>query len=428
MKLKESEARNEIRRTYIKLDRRTPCMIYEPLHPEEKSKIAVICMHSDDSYFEFAPTYGLAQRGYRVITSSYPNPGIPLDEKILQVKKVFEYIREYPGVEKVLLLGHSGGATLMTTYQMTAENGCEAFQGPEKNLPMEDLGELPKADGLMLLDANFGNGVMTLLSLDPAIIEEGNGMKRDPSLDMFNPENGYGETGCHFSDEFIHRFWKGQAERMNHLIDYAKDKLKPENKGNLEFDGDEPLLIAGGTQYKPMNKIFPQMPDRFFSGTEGEWPLLHKDRSITVGKVPCLRAFFPGAQTSGDYRTGCLITTLQTFLRSSSVRVDPEKFGYDQHNLYGIDWDSSYCCTTGNAAYISSPMLIMGMTGSYEYIASELIYKRAVKCSDKTLAFVEGASHNFEAEHEIEKVPGQYGDTAGLTFDYVDEWIRARYI
>lgn len=92
-----------------------------------------------------------------------------------------------------------------------------------------------------------------------------------------------------------------------------------------------------------------------------------------------------------------------------------------------MDWDSSYCTGPGNAKYISVPMLLMGMTGSYEYIAAEQIYERAVAAGDKTLVFVEGAGHNFTPEGEAEKYPGEFGDTAARCFDFVDEWLTERF-
>ena len=64
------------------------------------------------------------------------------------------------------------------------------------------------------------------------------------------------------------------------------------------------------------------------------------------------------------------------------------------------------------------------MTGGYEFLASEVIYDNAAS-EDKHIAFVEGATHNFSPEHEVEKFPGQFGDTEKLVYDYVDQWLSA---
>ena len=43
-----------------------------------------------------------------------------------------DYLRKYPGVKKIVLWGHSGGATVMTAYQDIAENGVAACQDAVK--------------------------------------------------------------------------------------------------------------------------------------------------------------------------------------------------------------------------------------------------------------------------------------------------------
>lgn len=420
----------EIRRTYVKLGQfpmHVPCMLYEPLHPEEKSRIGIVLCHSDDDYIEFLPAMELAKRGYRVAATHVSKWSIPLDKKIGEVSVVVDYLKSYPGVDKVVLLGHSGGATLMSAYQSIAENGVGIFQDANRIIGIDNIGRITAADGVMLLDSNFGNGVMSLVSLDPAIVDESSGMKRDPELDLFNPVNGYGENGCNYSEEFIRKFLKAQAERMNRLIDFCQDRVNLISQGKGNFADDEPLIIPGGTQFGPNNKLFPQMP-KYFSHTKEPQNLLHQDGTVTKGIVPCLRKFHPGVNSAPIYDFGCLVTTVKTFLKSSAVRVNPVQYRYDESRIYGIDWDSSYCVTVGNAENISAPMLLMGMTGSYEYIAAEHIYHHADKAADKTLTFVEGAGHNFTTAPEAEEYPGQLGDSSKACFDYVAQWLAEKFI
>jgi hypothetical protein len=72
---------------------------------------------------------------------------------------------------------------------------------------------------------------------------------------------------------------------------------------------------------------------------------------------------------------------------------------------------------------VSAPLLVVGMTGGYEFLAAEIIYEKAKKISDKTIAFVEGATHGFDIARDCEKYPGQFGDTMKTLFDYVDKWL-----
>lgn len=420
----------EIRRTYVRLGNGLhdiACMIYEPLHRDKRGQVGIVLIHPDANYMEYQPAIELAKRGYCVLTSHFVDPAVTLDRKLTEVAKTVRYLKGYPGIETVLLLGHSGGATLMSAYQSVAENGAQVFQGKEKVVPLDDMAGLPPADGVMLLDSNLGNGVMTLLSLDPAVVDEASGMVRDPELDLYNPENGYLAGSCTYSETFIKRFWRAQAERMNRLIDYCQKRVALIQSGKGRFADDEPLVVPGGSQFALNNKLIPQVPC-YFSHTKNAWDLIHKDGSITRQIIPCLRKAHPGENLSASWEDGVLYTTVKTFLKSVAVRVDPESYGYDESQIYGIDWNSSYCNTVGNVEEIGAPLLIMGMTGSYEYIASEHIFEHAKKSADKVLAFVEGAGHHFFTEAEAEIFPGALGDTMKSCFDFVGQWIESRFV
>lgn len=420
----------EIRRTFVRLGNRLndiTCMIYEPRLRDKRGRVGIVLIHPDANYMEYQPAIELARRGCCVLASHFVDTAASLDRKITEVAKLVRCLKDYPGIEKILLLGHSGGATLMSAYQSVAENGARVFQGEEKVAPLDEIGDIPAADGVMLLDSNLGNGVMTLLSLDPAVVDEDSGMVRDPKLDLYNPENGYCAGNCTYSEAFLKKFWRAQAERMNRLIDYCQERVALIEVGKGRFADDEPLIVPGGSQFALNNKLIPQVPS-YFSHTRQAWDLIHKDGSITHQIIPCLRKAHPGENLSGSWEDGVLYTSVRTFLKSVAVRVDPEIYGYDESEIYGIDWSSSYCNTVGNVEEISAPLLIMGMTGSYEYIASEHIFEHAKKSSDKVMAFVEGAGHHFFTEAEAERFPGELGDTMKSCFDYVEKWIEERFV
>jgi hypothetical protein len=67
----------------------------------------------------------------------------------------------------------------------------------------------------------------------------------------------------------------------------------------------------------------------------------------------------------------------------------------------------------------------MGMTGSWEYLSAETIYLHA-KSIDRTIAFVEGATHGFTTCKECEATQGQFGDTLKTLFDYIDGWLNKK--
>lgn len=177
--------------------------VYQPTKKSAKTGIAIVVMHSDEDYMGFLPNPELSKRGYTVI-ATVPAKGKVINEKLLNIKACVEYLRKDSDIRKVILLGHSGGATVMTAYQLVAEKGKAAFEGKLYDDWNEKLADLPKADGVMLLDANFGNSLMTLLSLDANIGEQNVGMNETGLFNLKDPANGYVAGGNSvYKDSFV---------------------------------------------------------------------------------------------------------------------------------------------------------------------------------------------------------------------------------
>lgn len=412
-----------IRDTYVRLTNRMDHqrgILYEPVELCEKSEIAIIHVHSDSDYSVFPIAAEMAKRGYRSFGGKVT--GKTLDEKMLDIKRIVEFLRAIPGVKKVILMGHSGGATVMTAYQNAAENGVQTLKGENMLYRCTLNEELPPADGMMLLDANWGNGVMTLFSIDPSVLEEGNAMKLDPALDSFNPENGFDPAGAHYPKEFLDKFFAAQAERNNRIVAQAQERLRAIEAGEGISKDDEPFVVVGASQFAPCNKLFPQDLS-LIAHTKGTYDLIHADGSITHEIIHSLRGpRFSQSITSTNMAT--VQTTVRSFLSERAVYAKPDYYFFAD-GVTGVDWDNVYCSAVPNVRKISVPLLCMGMTGGYEFLASEVIYNNAAS-EDKHITFVEGATHNFPPAHEVEKFPGQFGDTEKLVFDFLDKWISAK--
>jgi len=415
----------KIKETFIRLGFRIPGILYEAEDPPEalaeKSRIAIMVMHSDEDYLDFEFGMEMAKRGYRVFCANVADRSGGLDQKMLNLKLAVRKLREYPGVSKVVFMGHSGGGTLMTAYQNIAENGVKTFQGSEKLVKCSDsLANLPPADGIMLLDSNFGIAAMSLFSLDPAVTSEEGGQQLNEELNLFNPANGFNPEGSAYSNKFIEAFQKAQGERNNRLIKKALEKLEAIESGKGKYADDEPFIVPGAEQGFFNNKLYAQ-DIRLISHTQKEWPLLKGDGSTSTEMIRSVRKPENNESFTRSYYDGALITTVRNYLSSYAVRT-LDNYGYNEDSVYGIDWSSSYNCPPGNIRGVTVPLLIMGMTGNWEYLASETIYENAVS-RDKTLVFVEGASHKLTTATHCEKFPGEFGDTLKRTCDYVDAWL-----
>ena len=415
----------EVRSTFLRLMKWVPGVFYEPVGLDGECLDTVLVMHSDEDYLDAPTGEQLAKRGFRVLCANVMvKEGLFFTqvEKMKAVKAAVEYLRGLPRVRNIILMGHSGGATLMTAYQAIAENGPQVFQGPEKILPYPDDARLPPADGVMLLDANWGNAAMQLFSLDPAVVSEDDGMHLDPAYNLFEEANGFKKEGSSFSSEFIQRFQKKQGQRNNRILAYALDRWEKIKKGEGHYSDDEPLVIPGANQVFFNNKLYAQ-DIRLMSHTREPRELIHPDGSSTVEIVRSVRGPENPVSMTHNMMDGARIMTVYNYLTSYAVRT-MDDYGYGEDSVWGVDWDSTYCCPVGNVKHIQVPCLFMGMTAGWEFLAAETIYEMSAS-QDKTIAFVEGANHKFFPAHNCEKFPGQFGDTMTTLHDYVAKWLSA---
>lgn len=399
-------------------------VLYTPSVPPKKT--GVVILHSDSDYLNFPGGAALAERGFLTLCANVENAADPLDRKLKDVQRAVETMKKQVGIEQVVLLGHSGGATLMSCYQAVAENGPNIFRDDHRIVKLGPVDELIPADGVMLIDSNFGNGVMTLVSIDPAVTDETSGKNTDPALSAYTPESGFVRDGnTRYTEEFKKTFYAAQAARQDRLITSALERYHALETGAGRFVDDEPFLVPGGSQIAPNNRLFPQ-DLHLLAHTKGEYDLIHgRDGSVTHEVIRSVRTARGDLYGTPIYGLGAMNTTVRTYLSSNCVRTLPG-YGVKEDGIDGIDYDSAFCCTPGNVKHIHAPMLIMGMTGGYECIASEIIYENAAS-ADKTIAFVEGGTHMLSTAHDAEKYPGEFGDAAKTLFDRIAAWLDEKF-
>ncbi|QYL26956.1 Alpha/beta hydrolase family protein [Mycobacterium shottsii] len=142
-----------------------------------------------------------------------------LDHALVDIGVGVRWLREVAGAETVVLLGNSGGGSLMAAYQSQAvDPNVTPLAGTR---PAAGVNELPTADGYVATAAHPGRPEVLTAWMDAAVIDENYPVATDPDLDLFNERN-----GPPYSPEFLSRYRAAQAARNESITDWAEDELK----------------------------------------------------------------------------------------------------------------------------------------------------------------------------------------------------------
>lgn len=146
---------------------------------------------------------------------------------VMDLAAGFKHLKEECGFEKIILVGNSGGGGLFCFYQEQASTPppgrlTDTAGGEPNDLNAVDM---PKADGLIMMAVHPGEGQFMLKNIDPSIIDESDPLSVDPSLDMYNPANGYRDPpeSSSYSAEFLERYRAAQRDRVVRLDAKARD-------------------------------------------------------------------------------------------------------------------------------------------------------------------------------------------------------------
>jgi hypothetical protein len=138
------------------------------------------------------------------------------------------------GFQHIVLVGNSGGGSLYSFYQAQA---ATAPPGRLTHTPAGDpfdlnAYELPPADGFVHLAAHLGEGKILMQMIDPSVTDENDPLSCDPSLDPFNPENGYRQPpeSSRYDGAFVERYRAAQRARVQRLDDVAREHLRQRNE------------------------------------------------------------------------------------------------------------------------------------------------------------------------------------------------------
>ena len=403
--------------TYIRLgSRAAEGLLYDP-RGGIISSTALVYLHPNGNTFDEPLGPQMASRGYRTLMINHHGVEEADDVFASSIASGIRFLRTLPGIDRVVLVAHSGGGHVAAFYQNVAQHGPGACNGSEKVYPCRTalVTDLAPADGIILLDPTLG-AFHQMSSIDPALTETG----RDPQLDMFAPANGYDPAtrSATYSKAMVERFHSAQASRNDEIVNGALARLAAIERGEGAYSDDEPLVIRGMAVSSGGARLY-QPDTRLISRTRASHLLLKADGSDVEGVVPSVRP--PTGQRSPDTLRSLSATaqntTVRRFLAASAIRTGPD-FAITEDGITGVDWSSAISSTPSNAEGIDVPALVLTMSCHYLIVPGEIIFD-SLASADKTYAAVEGATHLFAPCRP------EYGNTMKRTFDFVDGWLSA---
>lgn len=418
----EATPKPAVKRSYVRLGADANALLIEPAQPNPREHIVAINVHPDNlNTFDYFIGRTMAPRGYRVIEINFYGKEQTFEVFLKPIAAAIRYARSLPGVDKVILVGHSGGGPELTFYQEVAEKGAAACQQADRLYPCKGTGlaDLPKADAMLVLEANIG-APHRMMGMDPSIV--GNKpAPHDPALDGYAAANGFDPASgtAHYSAAFVKRYDAAMHQRSAGLIGTAKARLSALEAGKGLFADDEPFLVVGNATSSLGPRLNLQ-DGSLLAETHGAHMLLKADGTRPVAVVASTRkAAAPRPDVRNTLDDTVFNTTVRHYLSFSAITTTPD-FAITRNDIKGVDWRSSANSAVGSVEGITVPTLVMAGSCTIHMVPLEIVFDHAA-AHDKDFVVVDGGTHEFTPCRP------EFGDSQKRAFDYVDDWLAKRF-
>lgn len=140
-----------------------------------------------------------------------------LDHALAEIAVGVRWLRER-GVDKVVLLGNSGGGSLMGAYH--SQSRGPIIRGARDREVIEAALDLPACDLFVFLAAHPGRPEVLTDWMDASVVDETDITSVDPALDPFSAEH-----TPPYSPEFVAQYRAGQRDRNARITAWCHSEL-----------------------------------------------------------------------------------------------------------------------------------------------------------------------------------------------------------
>src|SRR5438045_2587854 len=219
-------------------------VLYRP--PSGEPKVVVYLMHPRGDFLRHYVVPPLTSRGYAVFcqNSRYLNNDTDMvhERLLFDIAAGMRHLKG-SGFERIVLLGNSGGGSLLAFYQSQAsrkpEERLSATPGGERIDLREEV--MPEGDLYIAVAAHLGEGRFMLNVIDASVIDEGDPACSDPAWDMYNAANGYRPypEASSYDRSWLAEYRLRQRERNQRLDEVARGYLDEQAyfRGRMRDEG-----------------------------------------------------------------------------------------------------------------------------------------------------------------------------------------------
>lgn len=201
-----------------------PCQGFYTRPAGRRPRVALIATHFNVDFSEHYLSGYMAQRGYGFLGWNNRFRGADhfflLDRALVDIGVGVSWLRSR-GVEVVVLLGNSGGGSLMAAYNAQSQSQSPVLTQPFGPPLLPEVAGLPPGDLYVSLAAHPGRPDVLTAWMDPSVTDESDPLSTDPDLDMYRE----GRTAP-FEAEFVERYRSAQRQRNQRITAWAKAELE----------------------------------------------------------------------------------------------------------------------------------------------------------------------------------------------------------
>lgn len=337
----------------------------------EKPRVGIVIMHPRVDFTHHYAIPRLVQAGFGVVAANtrwFGNETMAEHEDmVVDVAACVRHLREKRGVEKVVVLGNCGGASLGAYYQA----------------------EKKGADGVVWVAAHRGQGKVLLACIDPSVADENDVMSVDPALDMYDARNGFAEPPApsKYDETFLERYRAAQHERVARIDARARELIaRREAAPDMSrAKAAESVMVVYRTMANPAfvdPSIDPS--ERDYGSLLSERPDLMNYAALGLARTVTPRAWlstWSGLSSRAD-------------MVANVARIPPE-----------------------------TPALMVHAGRDREVFPSDVrAIADAITAKDKTVTTIDGARHYFEPDFGEKEAPH-----VEKLMDVVVPWIEERF-